>query len=132
MSFTTEIYTVMTADPSLNSLVDGGIHYENLIDNWLGSTTDENWIVYSQRKSQQEDCMTSKNVYMTYELSVIVIQRDTNTNLDTITNRLISYLNNHESGNIIDIGFKNDQGGFNQQQNTYMNTLEFSCVYLET
>jgi len=132
MSFATEIYDVMTADTSLNSLVDGGIHYDNLIDNWLGDTSDEEWVVYSFRKSDQANCVRSKNVYMTYALTVIVIQRNTNTQIDTITDRLISYLNNHESGHIVDIGFKNDQGGFNQQQSIYTNTLEFECIFLES
>jgi len=132
MSFVTEIYDVMTTDTSLNGMVDGGIHYENLIDNWLGETKDNEWIVYEQRKSVQNDCITSKNIYMTYELSIVVIQRNTNTKIDVITNRLISYLNNHESGNIVDVGFKNDQGGFDQQQQIYTNTLTFECTYLET
>ena len=132
MSFTTEINTVINADPSLNEYVDGGMHYENLIDNWLADTNDNTWIVYEHRKTEQSNCINNKNIFMTYALSVIVIQRNTNTMIDVITNRLIEYLNNHESGNIVDIGFKNDQGGFNQQQNIYTNTLEFECVYIET
>jgi len=132
MSFTTEILDVMTSDPSLNAWVDGGIHYENLLDNWLGETDDDKWILYESRKSAQGNCIDNKNVYMNYQLSVIVIQRNTNDEIDTITNRLVDYLNNHESGNIYDIVFLNDQSGFNQQQGIYTNTLEFECVYLET
>jgi len=132
MSFVDDIYTLMTADTSLNGQVNGGIHYENLIDNWLADTDDTEWIVYEQRKSAQENCINSKNIYMTYRLTAVIIQRNTNTNVDTITNRLITYLNNYESGNIMDIAFISDQGGFNQQQNIYTNTLEFDCVYLET
>jgi Tfp pilus assembly PilM family ATPase len=131
MSFTREIYTIMTADPSLNDLVDGGVHYENLIDNWLGETTEDVWIVYEQRITNQQDCVNKKNAFLNYALSVVVIQRNTNNKIDTITNRLIAYLNNHESGNIYDIAFTGDQGGFNQQQQIYTNTLEFLCTYVE-
>ncbi len=131
MSFATEIFNVMTSDSSLNGMVDGGIHYENLIDNWLGDTDDDVWVVYSQNKSKQTDCLNTKNVYMNYDLTTVVIQRNTNTELDIITNRLVTYLNNHESGNIIDIIFKDEQVGFNQQQQIYTNTLNFECIYLE-
>jgi len=132
MSFTSEIYTIMTTDTSLNALVDGGIHYENLIDNWLGQTDADAWIVYEFRKQNQGDCISSKNIYMDYELSVVVIQRNTNTLIDEITNRCIDYLNNMEDGNVYDIAFKSDQGGFNQQQQIYTNTLSFDCVYTKT
>jgi len=132
MSFVTEIYDVMTDDASLNAYADGGIHYENLIDNWLANTDDDVWIVYDQRKSAQQNCINSKNIFMTYQFTVVVIQRDTNTEIDLITSRLIDYLNNHESGNIQDIYFTSDQGGFDQQKNIYTNALEFECVYLET
>lgn len=132
MSFATEIYNVMISDSSLNSYVDGGIHSENLKDNWLAETNYDKWIVYDHNKSAQGDCMNSKNIYMTYSLSVLVIQRDTNDEIDIITDRLIEYLNNHESGNIYDIGFISDSKSFNQQQNIYSNTLEFVCTYFES
>jgi len=132
MSFTTEIYAVMIADSSLNGMVDGGIHHENMIDEWLADDTYNEWVVYDFHKQAQEDCITSKNVYMTYALSIMVIQRNTNTKIDVITGRLLQYLNNHGSGNIIDIGFKNDLAGLDQIKNVYTNTLEFECVYIET
>ena len=131
MSYAVDINSVLTSDPSLNSYADGGIHYENLIDNWLAETDDDVWMVYSFNKTSQTDCITSKNIYMDYSLSITVIQRNTNTEIDIITDRLINYLNNYGSGNIVDIGFVRDQGFLDQQRNTYNNTLEFQCTYLE-
>ena len=131
MSFATDINAVMIADTSLNGLVDGGIHYENLLDNWLGDTDDEAWIVYEFDKDQV-DCINSKNVYVNYTLRAVVIQRNSNDAIDTISNRLITYLNNYGSGSIIDIGFSNDQHGFTQQKGIYTNVLEFNCIYVET
>ena len=133
MSFESEIYEIMTSDALLNSLAaSGGIHYQNLPKNWLGGDSANEWIVYEVRKSEQEDCINSKNVFMTYQLSAVVIQRNINTLVDTISNRMINYLNNLESGNIYDIGFVSDQPSFNQQQNTYTNALEFVCIYVES
>ena len=131
MSFVTDIYSVMTSDTSLNELVDGGIHYENLIDNWLANTDDNVWIVYDFRKTLQTNCINTKNIFMTYGLSVIVIQRNTNTKIDTITSRLIDYLNNLTLGKIQDVYFMSDQSGFDQQKNIYTNALEFECIYIE-
>ena len=131
MSFATDINAIMTADTSLNGLVDGGIHYENLIDNWLANTSYNEWVVYAFNKTEQVNCVDSKNVYMNYLMNVTVIQRDTNTNIDTITDRLINYLNNLADGNIIDIAFKSDNHGFGQQQGIYTNTLDFDVTYIE-
>lgn len=132
MSFATDINTVLTSDASLNSYADGGIHYENLIDNWLAETNDDVWIVYSFNKNEQADCLNSKNLYMVYSLTVNVIQRNTNDMLDIITGRLLTYLNNYSSGNIIDIGFIRDGGFFDQQKLIYVNTLEFQSIYIES
>ena len=132
MSFATDINAVLIADGSLNSYADGGIHYENLIDNWLAETNDDLWIVYSFNKSEQGDCLNSKNAYMRYSLSISVIQRSTNTMIDIVTDRLIDYLNNYDSGNILDIGFVRDQGYLDQQKEIYLNTLEFQCTYIES
>lgn len=133
MSFAVDINTLLTSDPSLNEYADGGIHYENLIDNWLAETDDDVWIYYVFNKSTQNDCINTKNVYMDYSLSVNVIQRDTNTEIDIITDRLIEFLNNYgPSGQFIDIGFLRDQGGMDQQRGVYVNSLEFQCQYMES
>ena len=131
-SFAVDINTLLVADASLNGYADGGIHYENLIDNWLAETNDELWIVYSFNKSEQGDCLNSKNIYMRYSLSISVIQRATNTMIDIVTDRLIKYLNNYDSSTFIDIGFIRDQGYLDQQKGIYTNTLEFQCTYIES
>ena len=132
MSFVTDIYTVMTGDSSLNGQVTDGIHYENLQSNWLPQLADdETVIVYDFNRSEQGDCMSSKNIYMKYDLMVVVIQKGSNDKIETITRRLITYLNNMTDGRIIDIGFVVDAHGFDQQQNIYTNTLSYSCTYDE-
>jgi len=130
MSFATDIKTVMNADPSLNSYINGGIHYENLKDNWIGEQSNSTWLVYEFNKSQV-DCLNAKNVYTNYTLKAVVIQRDTNDLMETVSNRLIEYLNGYSYNDIIDIGFTNDTHGFNQQQGVYTNTLEFNVIYIE-
>jgi hypothetical protein len=130
MTFEDEMYEIMTSDPSINELVDV-ISYQNLPDNWLGGDTDNHWIAYDIRRIAQTDCIEFKNIFMTFQVSIVVIQRGINTNIDTITNLLINYLNNYSSPTIIDIKFLNDQLSFNQQQNIYTNSLEFECIYVE-
>lgn len=127
MSFTTDFKTIMTADSSLNGLVDGGIQYENLIDNWLSNTNDNTWVVYEYNKSQV-DCI-SERIYDDVTINIIVIQRDSNDKVDTISERIITYLNNYSNSNIINIAFVQDNHGFNQNLGIYTNTLEFKCIY---
>lgn len=130
MNFVTEINQILTSDASLNSMVNGGIHYQNMQDNWLSEDLNTEWIIYDISKSIQNSCLQTKNVYTTYALSVLVIQRDTNDNIDEISYRLIDYLNNYESDSMADITFLSDSTSFNQQQQIYTNTLEFICQYV--
>jgi len=129
MSFTSEINTIMNADASINALVDI-IRYENLPSEWLTETVNNKWIVFGINKQDQFDCLGAKNVYTNYTLSIVAIQRHTNNELDTISNRLITYLNDISTDNIIDINFNSDQGGFDEQQQIYTNTLEFIASYV--
>lgn len=132
MSFATDILTVLTSDPSLNEMVNGGIYCDHLIDNWIAEVEDNTiWIVYDFNKSNQTDCINIKNVYMSYTLNVVVIQKGSNSMIDTITDTLINNLNNYGSGNIIDIAFLSDGGGFNQQIGSYTNSLQFRSDYIE-
>lgn len=131
-SFATDINTLLKSDASINAIVDGGIHYENFEDNWLAKTDDDNWVVYTFNKSNQTNCLQEKNVFMTYTLNIILIQRDSNTNLDILTDLFIDFLNGYESQKMIDLTFLRDSGGFDQQKGVYTNNLEFLVTYLES
>jgi len=124
MSFATDLYALMLGDSSINAFITGAINYENLPDNFDLS---KKWIVYHYRKSSQTDCLTIKNAYTTYELTVIPITQNT-LDLVTITDDLIDYLNGKEQGSIVDVTFTGDGHSFDQEKNIYMNTLTFDVI----
>lgn len=130
MSFITEITEIFDADASLNETVDV-ISNVKLPDNWIGGDTESIWMVYESNRASEGDCLSSKNVYMNYALTIVLIERGDNATLDSLSQYLINKLNNHESGGILDIGFTGDGPTFNEQMNTYTNTLTFECVYKE-
>jgi len=124
MSLASEIYSVMVADTSLNGYIDGGIFYENLPDNF---DLKKKWILYYYRKAEQIDSMSCTNLFQNSELTTTVITQNTS-DLTTISDRLVEYLNGKESGNIIDIRFSGDGHSFDREKNIYMNTLTFNLV----
>ena len=101
MSFATDLYGLMTADSSLNSTINGGINYENLPDNFDLS---KKWILYYFRRTDQIDCMSIKNAYAQFEISVMIIVQNT-TDLENLSDYTITYLNGKNAGGIIDINF---------------------------
>lgn len=127
--FVTDIKVLMNNDASINTAVSGGIHYENLIDNWLGNTNHNEWVVYEFNKTPV-DCLNSKNLFYNYTLNVVVIQRSSNDLVEYISNLIIDHLSGASYGGIQDIGFLTDDSGFNQQQGTYTNSMSFNCIYV--
>ncbi len=125
MAFSTDIYHLMTNDSSINSWIDGGIHYENLPENW---DITQNWVVYSFNKTAQESCLGSNTAFMRYALLVKVIAHDTVT-LETISDRTVSYLNGQSHNGIMDIRFLNDSHSLDLDKNIYMNTMNFEALY---
>ena len=72
--------------------------------------------------------MNENDIYKIFDLTAQVYVSDTNDN-ELISERLINYLNDIASGNIIDITLVNDAYAFDQEKNVYANTLEFKCIY---
>jgi hypothetical protein len=125
MSFSTDLNYLMTNDPSTSAYCTGGIHYENLPDNFQIT---KDWIVYSFNKSSEAFCMGSKGAYMEYTIYVKVVAGDT-LNLETISDRLVDYLNGNEYGEIGDLLFQSDNHTSDLEKGIYMNTLTFTAFY---
>ena len=125
MSFASDIYYVMTNDPSINALVNGGIHYEILRDNF---NLTKKWIDYNFRRLEQVDCIGTKDVYTNYEVTTTII---TQNSLDcvSISDLLVTYLNGAEYGGIIDIKLEDDGHVVEQEKNIFKNTLLFTAIY---
>ena len=127
MSLGSELYPIMNADASINeAFASGGIYYENLPDNF---DLKDKWLLYYYRKTSQVDAMTRKSAYDLYDLEVTMIAQNTSDIVD-YTELVTNYLNEIESGGIIDIRFVSDGHSFDQEKNIYTNTLTFELIYV--
>jgi len=126
MSFGSELNIIMNADPSISSMADGGIFYENLPDNFDLTKT---WIGYSFRKTLQTDCINNRNIYTTYSISVKIISNDTE-ELETLSDLMVDYLNSASGTGISEIWFLSDTHSMDLEKGIYMNSLEFQSNYI--
>ena len=132
MNFRDLVVELLASDASLNNAIDGGIYQENLIDQWLGETSYDKWIVWDFNKIEQQDALlNSKNVFTTYELNLVLIQRSHNDEIDTISDYIVNFLNGNELKNIKDIFFLSDEQGYDQERDIYTNTLVFNAFYVK-
>jgi len=125
MSFSTDIKYIMDNDTSINTMIDGDILYENLPENF---EITKNWIVYSFNKTNQISCLGSSAAITEYNLVVKVVGHDT-LEVETISDRLVIYLNGNEYNQIRDIVFVGDNHSLDLEKKIYMNTLNFNCLY---
>ena len=125
MSFSIDLNTLMTSDPSLNAYANGGIHYENLPENF---EITKDWIVYSFNKSSQDFCLGSSPAITRYNVYIKIISTDT-VRCEAMNDRTVAYLNGNTSGNIQDIRFVSDDHSVDLDKNIYMNSLNFEVLY---
>lgn len=126
MSFSRDIAYLMNNDASLNAWCDGGIHYENLPENF---ELTKDWIVYSFNKINQGSCLNSAPMYIEYALIVKIVARDT-VKLETVNDYVMEYLDGKEYLGIQDILFTGDSHTLDLDKNIYMNTLNFNALYV--
>lgn len=125
MSFSTDFKALITADSSINYDIKGGIHWENLPENFEIS---KNWIVYSFAKGDQESCLTSTAAFTRYNIALKVICTDSIV-LERVSDRIVSYLGGNSYGNIADVLFIGDSHSLDLDKNIYINTLQFNALY---
>lgn len=126
MSFATDLAYLMTNDSSLNSWCDGGIHYENLPENF---EITKDWIVYSFNKTGQNSCLDSQASFTEYAVIVKIVGNDT-VEVETVNDYLVEYLNGNSYNGIQDIIFTGDIHTLDLDKNIYMNTLNFNALYV--
>ena len=125
MPFSTDIKTIMTGDSSVNAWCTGGIHYENLPENWQLTKT---WLVYSFNVNDEERCMSGSAYITNYNVVVKIVTTDT-VLLERISDRLRDVLRGATSGNIRDMYFVTDDHTMDLEKRIYMNTLNFVALY---
>lgn len=126
MSFATDLQDVMTNDSSINAYCEGGIHYENLPENF---EITKDWIVYSFNKDAQQSCLGSTQPFTKYNIAIKIVATDT-IELEKINDRLVTYLNGKTYSGIQDILFVGDQHSMDLDKSIYMNTLQFDAIYV--
>ena len=126
MSFGSNFNTIIQGDSSLTGYCTGGIYYENLPDNY---SLTKNWLVYSFQKSEQTNCLDSKNAYTTYALTCKLVCHDTGT-LETISDYLTTLLNGSTEDGIQDITFRGDIHSVDLEKGIYINSLDFDSFYV--
>jgi hypothetical protein len=126
MAFQDDIYTVMTSDSSLNTLMNNRIFSENLERNY---DVTKDWLVYGFKRNQQVDCLNSKNAYTEYLLTIKVLSPDS-IKQNQVGDYLQTYLNGKEYGGIQDIILLDDNHSPALETNQYSIVLEFRVLYV--
>jgi hypothetical protein len=121
MSFGSDFAELIKNDPSINTLINGGIRFENLEKNW---DTKKYWVVYTYDKSQQFDALDQKNILSTYAITLTVIGPNAK-NVDNITTMFINYLNGNSYNKILDIWQVNDVKSNDLDMGIYTTEIQF-------
>lgn len=124
MAFGTDINTIITGDSSLNTSTEG-IYYENLPANF---DLTKDWIVYSFKRTEQQDCLESKNIFQKYNITVRIYSTNTLVR-ESLGNYTIDLLNGSSSGNIQDIWFTGSSPATYLEKNVYIDELSFESFY---
>lgn len=128
MSFGYDIYSLITADASINIMTSGGgIYYLHAPDNF---DLTKNWLIYNFNISEIIDCLISDLSNRKYELFVKVICDKSDT-LETLSGYVMEYLNGNSIGNIDEIRFVRETHSMDLEKNVYVNVLEFNLIYQE-
>lgn len=126
MSFSTDLYYLMSTDTSLNSYCENGIHYKNLPENF---ELTKNWVVYSFNKISQLSCLESVILAINYNIFVDIISNSTE-DLETISDYLVNYLNGKTYNKISYIIFIEDNHSLDLEKQLYKNSLIFEAIYI--
>ena len=124
MSFQSDIYSIITTDPSLNAAVEG-IKFENLSENY---DITKDWVVYSFKKASQVDCLQD-TAYSLYSIYIRIFSPDT-IKLNALGDYIQNLIDDNSSGRIQDIEFISDEHNVDIDKKQYSIALEFSAIYV--
>ena len=124
-AFQNDLYTLMTSDSSLNTAMQGRIYFENIEENY---DLNNDYIVYSFRKTSQQDCLNSRNLFTNYSIYVRILSKSTIT-INSLSDYIQNFLNGQSYGNIQDVWFLNDNHTMDLQMGQYSILLEFGAIY---
>lgn len=133
MSWSTDIYSVMTADASIVAATEG-IYYEKLPDNSdLGNNVEngtefKDFIMFTYNKSKITSTTSIREFNSDYTLSVMIISKSP-ARLATLSDQVITYLQNKTTSNIGEISFLNETKSKDLEIEIYENTIDFKVFY---
>lgn len=128
MGFITDFKNIIEGDPSLNSLITGGIKFVHLPEDFDITKT---WVAWDWRVLEQVNTLGCNNVYTVYSIPVTITATDSIV-MNNMADRLRTYLNSVTTDNFINIYFvsENKITTLSRSSNAYQNTLEFNAIYV--
>lgn len=127
MSFASEIATVMNANSTINSLVDG--IYRETTSTEFNAT--KNWIIYTYKRENDTAVLGDKDYMREYTLYV-EIYTDSGLDTETISDLVRAYLTAYSSDTIRDITYLREAHTNLADANNnvaYVNLMEFNITY---
>jgi len=124
MSLKTDLNTLMNADSTINGLVDG-IFFQHATDNI--SLTNE-YIVYTLRTVDEISSFDAYNEKDIIDLDIEAYSDSTLT-LDTLSEAIRAYLDNHSDSNFLDCRLLSDEQDEDIEKGQYRNTLTYRIIY---
>ncbi len=125
MSFKADFNTAINADANLNSLVDGGIFYQNLPDNF---SLNDAHIVYSIELLESVDVISKKAVLENYNVELAIISPDTEER-ENILSVLNNYLVNYSDASILDVINQGTSDGADGEKDIYTEIVNYNIFY---
>ena len=128
MSIVNDLRTVMTNDPSINLMVNGGIYFKHLPEDF---DITKNYIAYDFNISGGEICLNGVNAYNTYTISITITSTDSVV-LNTISELLIDHLTGISTNNFVDIQLVSESKitTLAKPTNTYQTSQEWTTINL--
>lgn len=123
--FLEDLIEFISDDPSVNSLLSGGIVFDHLNINF---DANKDWIVFNYFSEGGTDVSGEKNAVEEYTLEVQVISKSINSVVnisDALNAHLTAYPNKWE----MDISLSDDNLDWNSEKEVYFKTIKYRILY---
>jgi hypothetical protein len=130
--FEDDFDTVITSDPSINALVNGGIWYRGIPAEDDGSVDwSNNYIDWNSRIKESSQSLEGGMKYESYEVMIAILTEDNNNELDILRHLVINLLNGYSSTSIGRIRFENEvePQELNEGNGVHISQMFFTVFY---
>jgi hypothetical protein len=127
-TFVSDFKAIITADPSINAMITGGIKLSHLDVDYDISKT---WLCWDYKVLTQTDTLSKNNCFTEYSIPMTITAPDS-VLMNNICDLVINYLNNKTTTNFPDIHLVSDSKTIvlSRTVKSYQNSLEFNATYV--